>query len=264
MINEELTVLTLPYPGGREKTVRVYVPAHNEGETFPVIYMTDGQNLFDEKPGMFGCWHTPEAVKNEYLKSGKAAIIVGIHNDESPQIRTNDLTPESIGPLFFPPDMPEEIKRMMAPAGEVFDQFVLDTVMPAVEARFPVRTGRENTAFCGSSSGGLQAFFTVFSHPDRFGAGGVLSPAFMAYAPHDLEKWIRSHIGADLPYLYLYSGGEAGLEEMIRIGTETVDGILKSFYPSSLLNTVILPDKPHHESAWEPVFRDFLHIFLTR
>lgn len=263
MKNEELITLTLPYPGGREKKIRIYVPAHDDGEVFPVVYMTDGQNLFDETPEMFGCWHTREAVAAERDQTGKAAIIVGVHNDERPEVRTNDLTPGSIGPVFIPPEVTEETEEII-PAGEIFDAFIVDTVMPAVEARFPVKTGRENTAFCGSSSGGLQAFFTVFSHPDRFGAGGVLSPAFMAYAPHDLENWIRSHVGAELPYLYLYSGGEAGLEELIRSSTETVGGMLKKFYPSSLLHTVILPGKPHHESAWEPVFRDFLHIFLTR
>lgn len=264
MKNEELITLTLPYSDERNKTVRVYVPAHEEGETLPVVYMTDGQNLFDETPQMYGCWHTRETVRNEREQSGKAAIIVGIHNDERPDIRTNDLTPATIGPLFYPPEMPKEIIAMMAPAGEAFDAFVTDTVMPAVEARFPVKRGREYTAFCGSSSGGLQAFYTVLSHPDRFGAAGVFSPAFMIYYPDDLNRWIHSVVGTEPPYLYLYSGGAPGLEEQIRIGTEAVAEMLKDCVPSSLLNMVILPEKPHHESAWEPVFRGFLHIFLTR
>ena len=44
MIGETFTALTLPYGAEHTKTVRVYVPAHEEGETLPVIYMTDGQN----------------------------------------------------------------------------------------------------------------------------------------------------------------------------------------------------------------------------
>ena len=45
MKNEELTTLKFSYPEGQERTVRVYVPAHGDDETLPVIYMTDGQNL---------------------------------------------------------------------------------------------------------------------------------------------------------------------------------------------------------------------------
>ena len=47
MLNEEIVTLNLPYPNRGDKKVRVYIPAHEEGETLPVVYMTDGQNLFD-------------------------------------------------------------------------------------------------------------------------------------------------------------------------------------------------------------------------
>ena len=76
MIQEQITTLTLPYPLG-DKRVRVYVPAHEEGETFPVVYMTDGQNLFEDTDLRFGCWYTREAVTEERRLSGQAAIIVG-------------------------------------------------------------------------------------------------------------------------------------------------------------------------------------------
>ena len=155
MKNEELTTLKFSYPEGQERTVRVYVPAHGDDETLPVIYMTDGQNLFENEISSFGSWHTREAVAAERKSSGKAAIIVGIFNDGSPVQRTNELTPASIGKLAFPPEMPEEARRLMDPQGESFDDFVVNTVMPAVEESFPVKKGRENTAFCGSSSGGL-------------------------------------------------------------------------------------------------------------
>lgn len=148
----------------KTKTVRVFVPVHSEGELLPVIYMTDGQNLFeDNRPRQFGCWYTREAVKEERGKSGKAAVIVGIHNDESPVQRAKELTPKSIGEIKFPDDMPEHVRKMMAPEGELFDDFVVNTVMPEIEKRFPVQTGREYTAFCGSSSGGLQAYYTVLT-----------------------------------------------------------------------------------------------------
>ena len=215
MIQEQITTLTLPYPLG-DKRVRVYVPAHEEGETFPVVYMTDGQNLFEDTDLRFGCWYTREAVAEERSRSGQAAIIVGIHNDESPRQRANELTPKSIGTVMLPPDMPEEERVHVNPSGEVFDDFVVNTVMPAVEAQFPVRKGRNETAFCGSSSGGLQSYFTALSHPDKFCAAGVFSPALMFYSPEDMRSWIASVMRDNMPYLYFYMGGGDELEQSAR------------------------------------------------
>lgn len=263
MINEELTVMSFPYPGGYEKTVRVFVPEHEAEETFPVIYMSDGQNLFYEKDVKFGCWHTMEAVREEMKKSGKGAVIVGIHNDGHPMQRTNELSPAGIGEFRVPPGAPEELSKMLAPSGEMFDEFVLNTVMPAIEKKFPVKTGRENTAFCGSSSGGLQCFYMVLSHPDIFGTGGIFSPCFMAYPPDDLERWINSKVSEDKPLLYIYSGGAEGLEAFIMQSVEYTYSMLQKVYPSERIIKVIKPENPHHESAWETEFRNLIHVFLN-
>ena len=263
MIQEQITTLTLPYPLG-DKRVRVYVPAHEEGETFPVVYMTDGQNLFEDTDLRFGCWYTREAVTEERRLSGQAAIIVGIHNDESPRQRANELTPKSIGTVMLPPDMPEEERVHVNPSGEVFDDFVVNTVMPAVEEQFPVRKGRNETAFCGSSSGGLQSYFTALTHPDKFCAAGVFSPALLFYSPEDMRSWIASVMRDKMPYLYFYMGGGDEFEQILAIGMDRTYDILMDFYPPEKLSSVILPDQKHHESAWAPIFKDFLHTFLAR
>ncbi len=254
----KLCELFLPYPEKGERRVRVYVPAHEEGETLPVVYMTDGQNLFDEESSGWGCWHTRESVEAERKSSGKAAIIVGIHNDNP--WRDNELTPGSIGAVVRAEDMYD----YTAPEGEVFDGFLMNTVKPAVEARFPVKTGRANTAVCGSSSGGLQAFFTALSHPDAFCAAGVFSPAFLLYSEEDMRRWIISKLQAELPYLYLYTGAGDELEMRIFQSTEAVYDILMECYPMRLLNEVVLFEEKHNEAAWEQVFKDFLHTFLSR
>ena len=263
MKNEELIKLSFTYPEGQERTVRVYVPEHDENETLPVIYMTDGQNLFEDELSSFGSWHTREAVAAERKSSGKAAIIVGIFNDGAPIQRTNELTPATIGRFVFPPEMPEEARKMFIPQGESFDDFVVNTVMPEIESRFPVKKGRENTAFCGSSSGGLQTFFTVMSHPDIFSAGGVFSPCFMLYDGADFESWVRGKVTEPAPYLYLYIGGDPGLEEVICMVTDMTSKLLSTCYPADKLKTVIKPEQKHCEAAWEKEFECFLHDFLS-
>ncbi|MBQ3330733.1 MAG: hypothetical protein IJG87_06095 [Ruminococcus sp.] len=263
MIKEELIELSLPYYTGRNKTVRVFVPEHEEAEKLPVIYMTDGQNLFeDDRPGQYGCWYTREAVREARKSTGRAAIIVGIHNDENEIQRARELTPKSIGDICFPDDIPEEMREMLIPQGELFDDFVINTVMPVIEKRFPVKTGRSAAAVCGSSSGGLAAYYTALSHPDRFCLSGVFSPAFPLYSAADIISWTASRLCDPTPYLYFYSGAEGEMEKAICESTEAVYDAITAFYPPELLNEVILFDQPHHESAWAPIFRDFLHKFL--
>ena len=258
MIQAKTERLLLPYPGREDRLVRVYVPAHEEGETFPVIYMTDGQNLFDKESSGFGCWYTREAMEAERAASGQAAILVGIHNDNP--LRECELTPGCIGEV----QVPGELKADFKPAGEGFLDFVVNTVMPAVNERFPVRTGRRSTAFCGSSCGGMMAFFAVLSRPELFCAGGVLSPAFLLFSRDDMARWIHSVLGPAKPFLYLYTGAGDELEKDIFQSERWTFEILKDCYPKRLLKEVVHPEQPHHEVAWEPVFRDFLHLFLTQ
>lgn len=258
VLPESVTELFLPYPGRGERPVRVYVPAHEAEERFPVIYMTDGQNLFDVESSGFGCWYTREAVRHERAVSGQAAIIVGVHNEDP--WRMPELTPASIGELAVPPEHRGELTRQ---EGEVFDEFLIRTVMPAVETRFPVRTGRGNTAFCGSSAGGVMAFFTALSHPELWCAAGVFSPAFLLYRPEDLERWTRARSGGEHPFLELFSGAGDELERMICRCTEAAAALLRDCWPADRLRVTIQPEQRHHESAWEPRFRDFLHTFLT-
>lgn len=260
MIQESITELYLPYPGRDDRLVRVYVPAHEEGERFPVVYMTDGQNVLDEATAAFGCWHTPEAIASERAECGQAAIIVAIDCSNGPKERTQDLTPREIGAICGP----EELVRGFEPAGEIFDRFVTDTVRPAVEERFPVIEGRNAAALCGSSSGGLEVFYIALKHPELYCAAGVFSPAFMFYSAADIGSWILSAMREDMPYLYLYSGGGDELELQILQCTEEIYDLLAETYPPERLSEVILPDQKHHESAWEIVFREFLHLFLTR
>ena len=258
-IRSSLTELYLPYPDKGDRLLRVFVPEHEEGERLPVIYMSDGQNLFDKKTSTFGCWRTREAVKAERKLSGKAAVIVGIHCDPTRVGRCNELSPKAIGDPLYPPEDREQLR----PEGEVYDGFLFDTVMPAVERDFPVLRGRENTAFCGSSMGGLFAFYTALSHPEVFCAAGVFSPAFLVYSLDDLSRWISSADRSDMPYLYIYSGAGDELERQIFESTESVYDVLLEHCPPDMLNEVVITDNKHHESAWEPVFRDFLHIFLN-
>ena len=259
MEKAKLSEFSLPYPGRGDRRIRVYVPAHEEGERLPVIYMTDGQNLFDAQSCTWGCWRTIEAVEESMKNGSSGAVIVGI--DHGGRWRDNELTPRSIGTVLHAGEM----ENCSAPEGEVFDRFAVESVMPYVEAHFPVRTGAKYTAVCGSSSGGLQCFFTGLLHSGLFSMIGAFSPAMMLYSVEDIRAWILSRMADDMPYIYLYSGMADELEERIfACADSTYDILTEIGYPCDRLNEVIMPGYRHNEDAWAEIFRDFLHTFLYR
>ena len=65
MNNSELHKIYLPFPEKGDRAVWVYIPNHNDGEKLPVIYMTDGQNLFEKNMSSDSCWYVEKAVENE-------------------------------------------------------------------------------------------------------------------------------------------------------------------------------------------------------
>lgn len=257
MTENKLINLYLPYPECGERRVRVFVPAHEEGERLPVIYMTDGQNLFDEESCIWGCWHTREAVAEAMRNGDGGAVIVGI--DHGGKRRDNELTPSSIGEVVHAEDMVNFTRA----EGEIFAAFLMNTVKPAIESQFPVLIGRAHTAVCGSSSGGLESLFIALEYPESFSMAGVFSPATLLYSAESVRRWLLSKMTEQPPYLYFYTGCGDDLEQRIFASVEeTYDTLVEIGYPGDCLNEIVVLEYAHHEKAWAEIFRDFLHTFL--
>lgn len=259
MINEQIFTELLPYPDREDRKIWIYVPEHNNGEKLPVVYMLDGQNLFDEFPTMFGSWGVTATVKNEQKNGAGGVVIVGIDNGNA--LRDCELTPDCIGEVQLRELLCENFK----PEGEIFDDFVMNTVIPFVEAHYPVKTDRKNVAVCGSSSGGLMAFFAGVEHSEKFSIIGAFSPAFLCYTQEDWRKYLMKKVTADMPYLYIYTGSGDELEQMIFESVEMMYDLLpETGWQYDGMNEIALLENKHNESAWREVFPDFLHTFLTR
>lgn len=259
MCKAKLNEILLPYPDKGDRKIWVYVPQHEEGEVLPVIYMTDGQNLFDDNSTPYGCWNVIGAVEEEQKNGMQGAVIVGIDNGNI--YRDSELTPKSIGEVLHT-DLLNEIFK---PEGESFDSFLMNTVIPYIQLNYPISRDKQFTAICGSSSGGLQAFFEGIEHSDCFSAIGALSPAFLLYSKTDWKNYLLNKLSDDVPYLYIYSGANGEEEQMIFDSVEMMYDLLCELeYPFDKLNEVVLTENTHNEKAWREIFPDFLHTFLFR
>lgn len=149
----------------RSRKVWVYLPPdyHHSDKDYPVIYMQDGQNMFDQATSFSGEWQVDESLNQLYGQKGMGFIVVAI--DNGAQLRFDEYSAWR-NPRYGGGD------------GNKYTQFLIETLKPFVDKNFRTRSDRENTVIAGSSMGGLLSHYAVVEHPDIFGKAIVFSPSF--------------------------------------------------------------------------------------
>jgi predicted alpha/beta superfamily hydrolase len=220
----------------RTRTLRVYLPPSYDaspGRRYPVVYMHDGQNLFDDATSYVGEWGVDETLNALAASHGFEAIVVGI--DHGGDKRMNELNPWPT-PQFG------------AGEGEAYLDFVVGVVKPYVDAHYRSLTDARSTAVIGSSMGGLISDVAIHRHPQVFGKAGVFSPAYWT-ADHGLWDYDVKHPLAPGARVYLYAGGQEG-PGMVEL-TERMDRQLEGALPEGAAVTMhIAPTAQHNEAAW--------------
>lgn len=146
-----------------KRPVLVYLPpSYALGHRrYPVLYMHDGQNLFDDVTSFAGDWRVDETMEG-LGKTGIEAIIVGIYNKGRDRI--NEYSP------FV--DV-----HYGGGKGDLYLSFIADTLKPMIDSVFRTLPQREFTGVLGSSMGGLISLYAFFEYSDIFGLAGVMSPS---------------------------------------------------------------------------------------
>ena len=242
---------------GEEKEVYICTPDgydKNAKEKYPAIYMTDGQNLFERNATTYGSWGVYESVRSMEKNTGRGAVIVGISNPSL--TRDSELTPD-IGDVAAEPENYENGK------GKDFSDFVVNTVVPFVEKNYNVSTKPEDNAICGSSSGGIESFYIGIEHPEKFGAIGALSPAFVLYDDDTWVKYLKSKkFNDNYPKVYLYCGEANDLESQLLPSTKSMPSNLEKInYPKDKIYETYYDKGMHNEKYWRYIFPDFLKFF---
>ena len=152
---------------GNQRTLILYLPPsyqENPLKRYPVLYMHDGQNLFNAQTSAFGTeWQVDENI-DRLVAGGQMdeVIVVGIYNNAN---RIWEYTPccdASYG----------------GGGADTYSQFVINTVKPYIDSHFRTLPSAANTALMGSSLGGLLSFYMARNHPAVFAKAGCLSSSF--------------------------------------------------------------------------------------
>lgn len=164
-ITGDVTTHTVPgFLGGRR--VWVYLPPDydvNVDQHFPVLYMFDGQNVFDQATSFAGEWEVDETCES-LIPAGLMEPIIVVAVDNGGLSRIYEYTP------WYDPGFG-------GGGGEAHLQEFINVLMPWVDSNYRTRTGPHNTGLAGSSLGGLMPLYAVYAHSDAFGLIGALSPS---------------------------------------------------------------------------------------
>jgi len=223
----------------------IYVPAApaSGGTGYPVIYMQDGQNLFDPALSFAGTWGVDEALRWA-SRRGLDAIVVGIPN-------MGDARIAEYNPF--------------GAAGDRYLDFLTRTVKPIVDAQFPTLPDRGHTGIAGSSMGGLISLYAFFRYSESFGFAAALSPSlwFADGALLDLvARAPRVPGGGRGGRLYLDVGMREG-QQTVALARRLRDLLLARGYEAGRdFRWVEDKDGVHHESAWGRRFREALPFLL--
>ncbi len=219
---------------------------------YPVLYVHDGQNLFDPATAYGGVdWGIDEAM-NRLIAQGavRPAIVVGIWN--TPE-RLAEYTPQQAvhGPVAstgidgFAP-LPRAALR-----GDAYLDYVVRTLKPAIDARFRTRRGRDDTFALGSSMGGLAALYAVARRPDVFGGAAALSTHWPA-ADGATVPWLAAHLPAAGAHRFYFDRGTQTLDAAYAPYQTRMDVAMRNagFRPGVDWITHVEPGAAHDERAW--------------
>ncbi len=227
------------------RRIWIYLPKDykTSKEKYPVLYMHDGQNLFNEQTAPFGEWGVDEAL-DTLQKQNKNCIVVGIDCDEKNRI--NEYT-------FY--DHKEYGKAM----GKEYVDFLIKTLKPYIDKTYRTKTDAANTYIAGSSMGGLISFLAATSHPETFSAAGIFSPSFwiapQVYTDIKNKDFTKSKIS-----YFFYAGGAEG-KTMVDDAKRMADMIDAKPHAYKRVTVLVNPPGKHNEAEWRkqfPVFYNWL------
>lgn len=237
------TAFVIPQLNAKRK-VWIYLPPSYSTSTkkYPVLYMHDGQNLFDEFTGGYGEWGVDELLDSLIAKGGKEYIVVGVDHGGSERLKEYNPYDSQYG----------------KGKGKAYVDFLVNNLKPYIDQHYRTKTDFKNTSIAGSSMGGLISMYAIATYPNVFGSAGIFSPAFWVGKAIETELKSKAKV-LSKHKIYFVAGNLEG--KMMISDMQTAYQILDPTKQNKNIKVLEKADGKHNEAFWRrefPAFYEFI------
>ena len=229
----------------RSRRIWIYFPPAYEtsGINYPVLYMHDGQNLFDDNTSFSGEWKVDETLNTLAAQGKRVPIVIGIDNGSE---RIAEYTPWT-NPQYGGGD------------GDKYMQFIVETLKPYVDQHYRTLPDRENTGIMGSSLGGLISHYGALKYQSTFSKAGLFSPSYW----FSDNVWSFTHdMGKKQEMKFYQLCGTAESASMVSEMKRMNDSLVKIGFAQNQIFNKVIPDGQHNEKLWREAFGEaYLWLF---
>ncbi|WP_284651908.1 alpha/beta hydrolase [Flavobacterium terrisoli] len=264
------------------RNVDVWLPNdYSEKEKYAVVYMHDGQMLFDaETTWNKQAWEVDE-VAGKLNDEGKVKkfIVVGIwniaekrHPEYFPQKPYESLTQTQKDTITAQLQKAGRTKAVFKPYSDLYLKFLVTELKPFIDSQFSTLTDKDNTCIAGSSMGGLISMYAICEYPEVFGAAACISthwPGIFAVEnnpiPEAFNDYLRTYLPNPRTNRIYFDYGDKTLDELYPPLQQKVDLVMREKGFSRInWTTKFFPGENHSEEAWQKRLNIPLEFLLQK
>jgi predicted alpha/beta superfamily hydrolase len=230
----------------RNRRIWLYLPKNytTTNTRYPVLYMHDGQNLFNYATAFSGEWGVDELLDSLTSIGRTPCIVVGIDNGGISRM-------SEYNPYEFTYKN-ESVSQNFAAEGDAYIEFITKTLKPFIDKKFRTLSNKDNTIIGGSSMGGLISYYAALKYPNIFGKAGIFSPAFWT-APQ-IKAYTDSVATKSSGKFFFYAGAKESdnmVSDMFTVAEKL------ALHSSTMIYTVVDEEGQHNEAYWRKWFAEF-------
>ncbi|MBK8920634.1 MAG: T9SS type A sorting domain-containing protein [Saprospirales bacterium] len=223
----------------RTRRIWIYLPPDYQATTkkYPVLYMHDGQNLFDPMTSFAGEWGIDESLTELSRQGDHGCIVVGIDNG---------------GVYRFDEYSPWANQLYGGGQGDEYISFIVKTLKPYIDEHFRTLPDRQHTGIMGSSMGGLVSMYAVMEYQHIFSKAGIFSPAFWFAGDNPANQVLATGKRNPLKVYFLAGGKEPAY--VAQDMQEVADAMFEVGFETPEVSIHVPADGQHAEWFWKREF----------
>ncbi len=247
-------------------------PGYSPAKRYSVLYMHDGQMLFDATTTWNKKAWKVDAVASRLMARGsvKEFIVVGPWNNG--RFRHAEYFPGK-----FLPHLPHELRGKLIQQGlqgqsrsDDYLRFLVEELKPAIDARYATRTEREATFLMGSSMGGLISAYALCEYPEVFGGAACLSTHWIGSLQHNDEipsaaiAYLRDALPDPRTVRWWMDRGTTELDAQYARAQARIDALMaeKGFVTGPRYQSRVYEGAGHNEDDWAQRLHEPLEFLL--